>query len=258
MKVVILCGGRGTRISEETDKIPKPMVEVGGKPILWHIMKIYSFYGFNEFILCLGYKGYLIKEYFSHYFLHMNDLTIDLANNTTSCHTDSSEQWKVTLVETGLDTMTGGRLKRVEKYLNNERFLLTYGDGISDVNIKELILSHEKHKKLLSLTAVQSVGRFGVLDLDENNQLNSFLEKPKGDNNWINGGFFVVEPEIFNLLNLNDQVIWEQEPLTELTKQKQINTYKHNGFWKGMDTLRDKIELDNLWVSSQAVWKIWD
>lgn len=257
MKVVILAGGRGTRISEETEVLPKPMVEIGGKPMLWHIMKIYSSYGFNEFIICLGYKGYLVKEYFSHYFMHMSDITIDLSNNETKIHTTASEPWKITLVDTGLETMTGGRLKKVEKYIGNEAFLLTYGDGLSDVNINKLVDFHEKSNDCVTLTAIQNAGRFGVLDLDVKSKVTSFLEKPKDEGAWINGGFFVLKPEVFNLVNLEDNIIWERDPLVNLAKIGKLGAYKHNGFWSCMDTLRDKNELERMWQSGRAPWKVW-
>ncbi|MFA5778956.1 MAG: glucose-1-phosphate cytidylyltransferase [Elusimicrobiota bacterium] len=257
MKVVILAGGKGTRISEETQSMPKPMIEIGGKPMLWHIMKIYSHYGFNDFIICLGYKGYLIKEYFSHYYLHMSDMTVDLKKNETVIHSTTSEPWKITLVDTGADTMTGGRLKRIEKYVSRETFLMTYGDGVSDVNIKELLKVHKKNKNLATLTAVQTAGRFGVLDIDKKDEIKSFLEKPKGEGSWINSGFFVLEPEIFKFIKHGDSTIWEQDPLENLAKSNQLHAYKHTGFWKCMDTLRDKIELEKLWDSGKAPWKLW-
>lgn len=257
MKVVILCGGRGTRISEETEVIPKPMVEIGNKPIIWHIMKIYSHYGFNDFILCLGYKGYIIKEYFSHYLLHMSDVTIDMAENDIKIHTSTSEPWKVTLVDTGSNTMTGGRLKRIEKFTKGERFMMTYGDGVGNINIDKLLNTHNKNNKYATLTTVQTAGRFGILDIDKSNKVKSFLEKPKGETSWINAGFFVLEPEISRYIE-NDSTIWEREPLESLTKDGQLSAYKHRGFWKCMDTLRDKIELENLWSKKKAPWKIWN
>ena len=257
MKVVILAGGGGTRISEETDLRPKPMVEIGGKPILWHIMKIYSHYGFNDFVICLGYKGYQIKEYFAHYFLHQCDVTFDFRNhNQLSVHNQNAEPWKVTLVETGLNTMTGGRIKRVAPYVGNETFMLTYGDGVSDVSLEHLLAFHLTHRKYATVTSVQPSGKFGALDLDDKNQVISFLEKPKGDGSWINGGFFVLQPEIFNYLE-GDATIWEREPLEFLAKEEQLMAFKHEGFWKPMDTLRDKIELENLWNNSVAPWKVW-
>lgn len=256
MKVVILAGGKGTRLSEETQTVPKPMIEIGGKPVLWHIMKIYSHYGYNEFIICLGHLGYVVKEYFSHYFMHMSDVTIDLAKNDMQIHASSSEPWKVTMVDTGPETMTGGRLKKIEKYVAKERFMLTYGDGVGDVNIRTLAEFHQKNKLLATVTAVQPLGRFGSLDIRGSNKVNSFLEKPKGDNNWINAGFFVLEPEIFDYIKGND-TLWEKEPLEKLARDKNLAAFKHTGFWKPMDTLRDKNELERLWQSGQAPWKVW-
>lgn len=257
MKVVILCGGRGTRISEETHSIPKPMVEVGGKPILWHIMKIYSHYGFNEFILCLGYLGYVIKEYFSHYFLHMSDMTIDMEKNKTIIHNTSSEPWKITLIDTGIETMTGGRLKRIEKYIGNETFMATYGDGVGDINLKELLKFHSKNKKLATLSVVQTAGRFGVVDINAKDKVKSFLEKPKGEGAWINSGFFVLEPGIFKFLTHGDATVWERDSLESLAQKKQLTAYKHRGLWHCMDTLRDKMELEKLWETGKAPWKVW-
>ncbi|MCX5694149.1 MAG: glucose-1-phosphate cytidylyltransferase [Candidatus Omnitrophica bacterium] len=257
MKVVILAGGRGTRISEETEVLPKPMVEIGGKPVIWHIMKLYSYYGFNDFIICLGYRGYMIKEYFSHYFMHMSDVTIDLSKNETKVHTTASEPWKITLVDTGLDTMTGSRLKRVEKYVGNESFLLTYGDGLADINMKELVEFHKANKRLATLTAIQNVGRFGVLDIAAGNKVSSFLEKPKGEGGWINGGFFVLEPEVFSFIENYDSIIWENQPLENLAKQGKLSAYKHTGFWGCMDTLRDKNNFERIWQSGTASWKVW-
>ncbi len=256
MKVVILAGGRGTRISEETEVLPKPMVEIGGKPLIWHIMKLYAHYGFNDFIICLGYRGYMIKEYFSHYFMHMSDVTIDLSKNKMDIHYTASEPWRITLVDTGLDTMTGGRLKRVKKYVGNQSFLLTYGDGLADINIKKLVAFHKKHKKLATLTAIQNAGRFGVLNINSGNKILSFLEKPKGEGGWINGGFFVLEPGIFNFIK-NDDTVWEKEPLEKLAKLGKLNAYKHSGFWGCMDTLRDKISFEGSWQSGKAPWKVW-
>ncbi len=259
MKVVILAGGFGTRLSEETDIRPKPMVEIGGKPILWHIMKIYSHYGFNEFIVCLGYKGYVIKEYFVNYFIHQSDVTINLSNNETTIHRSASEDWKITLADTGIDTMTGGRLKKIEKFVNNETFMLTYGDGVADVNINELVQFHKKNKKAVTVTTVQPSGRFGLLDITDQNVVESFIEKPKGDgnNNWINGGFFVCEPEVFKYINEGDGTIWERAPLENLAKEKKIAAYKHAGFWKPVDTLKDKNDLNELWNTGNAAWKTW-
>lgn len=258
MKVVILAGGRGTRINEETEVLPKPMIEIGGKPIIWHIMKLYSHYGFDDFIICLGYRGYMIKEYFSHYFMHMSDVTIDLSKNITKIHSTASEPWKITLVDTGLETMTGSRLKRVKKYIGDQVFLLTYGDGLADINIKELVKFHKKNKKLATLTAIQNVGRFGVLNIDARNKVSSFLEKPIGEGGWINGGFFVLEPEVFNYIDNNDTVVWEKEPLGNLAKQGKLSAYKHTGFWGCMDTLRDKINFEKIWQSGAAPWKVWE
>ena len=256
MKVVILAGGRGTRISEETTNIPKPMVEIGGKPIIWHIMKLYSHFGFNDFIICLGYKGYIIKEYFSHYFMHMSDITIDLKKNAVEVRATSSEPWKITLVDTGLDTMTGGRLKRVQKYVGNKTFMMTYGDGVSDVDIRELLKFHKRSGKSATVTAVQLAGRFGALRMDAGGTVNSFLEKPKGDGSWINGGFFVLEPEVFDYIS-GDRSIWEFDSLKSMALDNQLVGFKHNGFWKCMDTLRDRCELEALWDSGKAPWKKW-
>jgi len=253
MKVVILAGGRGTRISEETGSIPKPMVEIGGKPILWHIMKMYSHSGFNEFIICLGYRGYLIKEYFSHYFLHMSDVTIDMKNNHVKVHATASEPWKITLVDTGLETNTGGRLKRIRKYVGDETFMMTYGDGVSDVDIKQLIKFHKSNKRYATVTAIQFAGRFGALGIDQTDTVASFFEKPKGDGIWVSGGFFVLEPAVFSYIK-DDSTFWEKEPLEKLSREGQLCAYKHNGFWKCMDTQRDKIELERLWNVNKAPW----
>jgi glucose-1-phosphate cytidylyltransferase len=258
MKVVILAGGMGTRISEETDLKPKPMIEIGGKPVLWHIMKIYSHFGFNDFVICCGYKGYIIKEYFHHYYLHHSDVTIDLSDNSVNYHNSKSEPWKITLVDTGLNTMTGGRIKRIRKYIDNESFMLTYGDGVGNVNIRELVDFHKKNKKLATVTTVQPAGRFGSLEIDENNKVLSFQEKPKGDGAWINSGFFVLEPQIFEYIKNENDVIWEREPLESLASERQLLSYKHHDFWKPMDTLRDKLELEHLWSSGKAKWKTWN
>jgi glucose-1-phosphate cytidylyltransferase len=255
MKVLILAGGFGTRLSEETDIRPKPMAEIGGKPIIWHIMKGYSHYGFNEFVVLLGYKGYYIKEYFKNYFLHQSDVTIDLSTNGIEVHNNTSEPWKVTLLETGLDTMTGGRIKRARNFIGNEPFLLTYGDGVSDVNIADLIRFHKNHGKLITMTSVQPEGRFGALET-EGDQVKSFLEKPKGDGSWINGGFFVCQPEVLKYIK-DDHTVFEQEPLQQLAKDGQLFNYRHDGFWKCMDTLRDKKVLNELWDGGLAKWKIW-
>ncbi len=256
MKVVILAGGLGTRLSEETTVRPKPMVEIGGKPILWHIMKIYSHYGFNEFIICLGFKGYLIKEYFSNYFLHMSDVTFDMQKNTMEVHQQSVEPWKVTLVDTGMNTMTGGRLKRVAPYIGNETFMLTYGDGVSDVHITDLLAYHKQHGKTATVTATQPSGRFGALSLDPLHQVTSFQEKPVGDGSWINGGFFVLEPRMLSRI-AGDSTVFEKEPLEGLARDHELVAYKHAGFWQPMDTLRDKMHLEEMWNSGKAPWKTW-
>ncbi len=258
MKVVIFAGGFGTRISEESHLKPKPMIEVGGKPVLWHIMKLYSAYGFNDFVICLGYKGYVIKEYFMNYFYHNSDVTIELKNNRITVHNTEAESFTVTLVETGLHTKTAGRLKQVQKYLNNEPFMLTYGDGVADIDIKQLVSFHNTHKKIATMTAIIPEGRFGTIDIGEDNVVNDFKEKPKNDNHWINGGFFVLNPEVFSFLEGDmAETMWEIEPMQQLTKQKQLVTYKHYGFWKCMDALRDKTELEELWASGSAKWKVW-
>lgn len=257
MKAVILAGGFGTRLSEETGVRPKPMVEIGGKPILWHIMKIYSAYSINDFIICLGYKGYFIKEYFSKYFLHMSDITFDLNSNSMEVHNNGVEPWKVTLIDTGEKTMTGGRLKRVGDYIGNETFCFTYGDGVSDVNIKELIGFHRAQKTMATLTAVQPPGRFGVINVtEEHNRIMSFKEKPKGDGSWVNAGFFVLEPGVLDYI-YDDSNIWEQEPMQKLANEGMLSAYKHYGFWQPMDTLRDKSYLEEKWNSGKAPWKVW-
>jgi len=257
MKVIILAGGLGTRISEETVVRPKPMVEIGGKPILWHIMKIYSHYGFHDFIICLGYKGYMIKEYFSNYFLHMSDVTFDMQHNSMEVHQRYAEPWKVTLVDTGMETMTGGRIKRVSPYIGDETFMLTYGDGLSDVNIGELLQYHKEHKKLATLTATLPVGRFGALDIDTSDKVVSFMEKPAGDGSWINGGFFVLEPQVLDLL-YSDETIFEKDPLEDLARTGNLVAYRYEGFWYAMDTLRDRNHLESLWRSGKAPWKVWE
>lgn len=257
MKVVILAGGYGTRISEESHLKPKPMIEIGERPILWHIMKMYSNHGFNDFIVCLGYKGYCIKEYFAHYFLHESDVTFDFKNQSSRItHHHSAEPWSVTLVNTGVETMTGGRVKRVREYIGNEPFMLTYGDGVSDVNIRELVEYHTSHGKLATVTSIQPAGRFGVLDLDDNNFVNGFKEKPKGDDAWINGGFFVMEPKVHDYI-ADDLTVLEKEPLERLSGEQQLVSYKHSGFWHPMDTLRDKNYLEELWKNDTAPWKTW-
>lgn len=257
MKAVILAGGLGTRLSEATNLIPKPMVEIGGKPILWHIMKIYSHYGINDFIICCGYKGYIIKEYFSNYFRHNSDLTVDLQNNSIEIHNNNSEPWKITMVDTGLNTMTGGRVKRIQKYIGDETFLLTYGDGVTDLNIEESIKFHKSTSKLLTVTAYKPSGKFGALDIDDLGTVNSFLEKPAGDGNWINAGFFVCEPQVFDYITEGDNTVFEKKPLENLSKDKQMAAFKHNGFWKPMDTLRDNVELNEMWDKHIAPWKVW-
>jgi glucose-1-phosphate cytidylyltransferase len=257
MKVVLLAGGLGTRISEESHLKPKPMIEIGDKPILWHIMKTYSYYGYNEFIICLGYKGFVIKEFFSDYYLHTSDISFDMTNNRMTVHNNYSEPWKVTLVDTGLNTMTGGRVKRIKSYLNDEPFMLTYGDGVADINIDELVKYHNDCGKIATITAVQPGGRFGTLDIDDNGAINSFREKNKEDGGWINGGFMVLQPEIFDYLE-DDQSIFERKPLETLAQQNQLNAYKHNGFWQCMDTQRDKLNLDELLASGNAPWKVWE
>ncbi len=256
MKVVILAGGLGTRLSEETTVRPKPMVEIGGKPILWHIMKIYSHYGFHEFVICLGFKGYMIKEYFSNYFLHMSDVTFDMQENTMEVHQKFVEPWKVTLVDTGMDTMTGGRLKRVASYVGKDRFMLTYGDGVSNVDVRALLAHHESHGKLATVTATQPSGRFGSLRMDQGNRVAAFQEKPAGDGSWINGGFFVCEPAVLDRIAGDDTVL-EKEPLEGLVRDGQLVAYRHSGFWQPMDTLRDKNQLESMWNSGKAPWKLW-
>jgi glucose-1-phosphate cytidylyltransferase len=259
VKVLILAGGFGTRISEETHLKPKPMIEIGDKPIIWHIMKLYSSYGYNDFIICLGYKSHVIKEYFLNYYLYNSDLTFDFQKgNEFIIHQHSVEPWRVTLVDTGLNTMTGGRIKKVQDYVGNESFMLTYGDGVSDVNIKELVEFHRSHGKLATLTTTQPQGRFGVLSLSNDQRVEKFQEKIQGDGGWINAGFFVLQPEVFNYLNNGEQTIFEKEPLENLAKDGQLMAYKHNGFWYPMDTLRDKKYLQEMWESSKAPWKIWD
>jgi glucose-1-phosphate cytidylyltransferase len=255
MKAVILAGGFGTRISEETYLKPKPMIEIGGKPILWHIMKIYSTHGINDFVICCGYKGYMIKEYFANYFLHMSDVTFDIKNNTMEVHRKFAEPWKITLVDTGINTMTGGRLKQIQEHVDNETFCLTYGDGVANIDIKKLIDFHKKSKTFATLTGVQPPGRFGILDI-KNEKVTKFNEKPSGDGDWINGGFFVLESEIFNYI-ADESSIWEKEPLEKLATENQLSVFKHTGFWQPMDTVRDQKYLENLWGTEKAPWKIW-
>ncbi len=257
MKVVILAGGFGTRISEESHLKPKPMIEIGGRPILWHIMKMYSQHGLNDFVICLGYKGYCIKEYFAHYFLHEADVTFDFRmSNQQIIHNHTAEPWKVTLVNTGLNTLTGGRVKRVQPYVGNEPFMLTYGDGVSDVDITKLADYHKSHGKLATVTSIQPSGRFGSLALSEQNEVLGFQEKPKGDGGWINGGFFVLQPEIFDYIE-GDSTIFERAPMENLAKDNELVAYKHDGFWQPMDTMRDKDQLEELWQKNKAPWKIW-
>jgi glucose-1-phosphate cytidylyltransferase len=258
MKVVILAGGFGTRLSEETDIRPKPMIEIGGKPILWHIMKTYSTYGFDEFVILLGYKGYYIKEYFANYFLHQSDVTIDVSDGAMNVHNNSSEPWKVTLLDTGLNAMTGARIKKAKKHIGNETFLLTYGDGVADIDIKKTLDFHAKHGKLMTMTSAQPDGRFGALNIDKNNQVLEFKEKPRGDGSWINAGYFICQPEVLNYINDGNDVVFEQEPLRNLAKDGEIYTYKHDGFWMPMDTLRDKIKLNEMCDNKTAPWMVWN
>lgn len=255
MKAVILAGGYGTRISEETSQKPKPMIEIGGKPILWHILKIYSYYGINEFIICCGYKGYLIKEYFANYFLHNSDVTFDMKDNSMQIHTKNAEPWKVTLVDTGEKTLTGGRLKRVSEFINNESFCFTYGDGVADINIGKLIEFHKERGRKATLTAVKPPGRFGSIEFERGKVL-SFQEKPRGDGNMINGGFFVLEPSVIDLIS-GDSCTWEDQPLKTLAKTNELSAFLHNGFWQPMDMLKDKKFLEKLWESDNAPWKCW-
>jgi glucose-1-phosphate cytidylyltransferase len=257
MKVVIFAGGLGTRISEETEIRPKPMVEIGGKPIIWHIMKTYSSFGFNDFIVCLGYKGYVIKEYFMHYYMHNSDVTIELKNNKVDVHYSTAEAFRVTLVDTGLNTKTAGRLKRVQKYIGNEDFMLTYGDGVADVDLNSLLQFHNAHRKIATVTAVQPEGRFGSMDINDHGIVEQFKEKPKGDDKWINGGFFVLKPQVFSYLEGDvDDTMWEDEPMQKLATDHQLAAFQHQGFWKCMDAMRDKIELEALWQTNPK-WKTW-
>ena len=258
MKVVILAGGFGTRISEESHLKPKPMIEIGDKPILWHLMKYYSAFGFNEFIICLGYKHYVVKEFFDDYYLHTSDVTYDFTSNQKkfTIHNNVAEPWKVTLIDTGLHTMTGGRIKRVKEYIGNQTFFLTYGDGVSDINLKELLAYHKQHGKLATMTAIQPGGRFGVLEIKKDGQIDSFKEKNKEDGGWINGGFMVLEPQVIDYID-NDSTVFEKEPLEQLAHEGQLNAYKHRGFWQCMDTLRDKNQLEQLLDEGKAPWKVW-
>jgi glucose-1-phosphate cytidylyltransferase len=257
MKVVILAGGFGTRISEESHLKPKPMIEIGERPILWHIMKIYSHYGYNDFVVCLGYKGYAIKEYFAHYFLHESDVTFDFrGENQRIVHTHTAEPWRVTLVDTGLETMTGGRIKKIQPYIENEMFMLTYGDGVCDVNIRELVAYHKANGKRATVTSTQPLGRFGSLDLNDTNIVKGFQEKPRGDGSWINAGFFVLEPEVLNYIEGNG-TLFEKGPMENLARDGELMAYKHYGFWQPMDTMRDKNHLEELWKTGNAPWKVW-
>ncbi len=257
MKVLILAGGMGTRLSEETDLRPKPMVEVGGRPILWHIMKLYSRYGHNDFVVLLGYKGYYIKEYFANYFLHQSNVTIDLSTNKLEAHSNNSEPWRITLLDTGAYTMTGGRVKRAEDFIGGERFMLTYGDGVCDVDMEQLLTFHEKHGRALTMTSVQPDGRFGTFEADADGAVSRFLEKPRGDGSWINGGFFVCEPKVLDYITQGDATVFEQQPLQNMANDGELVTYKHPGFWKCMDTQREKVDLNAMWQSGDAPWKTW-
>ena len=257
MKAVILAGGLGTRISEETHVKPKPMIEIGGKPILWHILKLYSAYGINDFVICLGYKGYCIKEYFANYFLHMSDVTFNMSDNSMQVHQQYAEPWNVTLIDTGDSSMTGGRLKRVERYLDlDEDFCFTYGDGVADVDITKVVAHHKQQNVLATMTAVQPPGRYGSLMIDKNGHINQFLEKPRGDGGWINGGFFVLNPKVIDYIQ-DDTTIFEKYPLEKLAGEGQLSAYQHAGFWQAMDTLRDKVKLEELWQTGNAPWKVW-
>lgn len=257
MKVVILAGGLGTRLGEETSIKPKPMVEIGDKPIIWHIMKIYSHYGFNDFIVLCGYKGYCIKRYFANYYLNNSDITIDMRSNSVDVHYNEIEPWRVTLIDTGVETMTGGRIRRIKKFVENETFMLTYGDGVSDVNIAALLENHKKSGKIATLTAVRPTARFGVVNVADDGSVLNFKEKPSGDGVWINGGFFVLEPEVFDYIPEGDSVVWEREPLERLSSDGQLNAYVHSGFWRPMDMLKDKKDLNEMWDKGEAKWKVW-
>lgn len=258
MKVVLLAGGYGTRISEESHLKPKPMIEIGGQPILWHIMKCFSYYGFNEFIICAGYKQHVIKEYFADYYLHRSDITFDFSNNNAlTIHNNVAEPWKVTVVDTGLNTMTGGRIKRIKQYLENETFMLTYGDGVCDIDLQQLLKFHKTHKKLATITAIQPGGRFGMIEITENNIIDNFAEKRKEDGGWINAGFMIIEPKVINYIS-DDLTSFEKEPLEHLAMEKELVAFKHNGFWQCMDTLRDKMYLERLLEKGQAPWKVWN
>ena len=258
MKALILAGGFGTRLSEETGLRPKPMVEIGGKPILWHVMKTYSYHGINDFVILLGYKGYFIKEYFSNYFLHQSDVTIDTSNGDMEIHNNSSEPWKVTLLDTGLNAMTGARIKKAKAHIDNKPFMLTYGDGVADINIKEMLKFHQQHGKLITITSAQPEGRFGALNVGKDNKVLEFKEKPRGDGSWINAGYFICQPEVLDYIDDGDDVIFEHEPLKNLAKSGEIYTYKHDGFWMPMDTLRDKIKLNEMFDNKTAPWMVWN
>jgi glucose-1-phosphate cytidylyltransferase len=257
MKAVILAGGLGTRLSEETESKPKPMIEIGAKPLLWHIMKIYSAQGIDEFVVCLGYRGYVIKEYFANYYLHMGDVTFDMKDNRMEVHQSGAEPWKVTLIDTGAETMTGGRLKRVLPYVDGDEFCFTYGDGVADIDMGELLRFHREHGRLATVTAVQPSGRFGALDIGDGELIRRFEEKPRGDGGWINGGFFVLSPEVARYID-GDTSVWEQEPLQRLAEDEQLAAYRHNGFWYAVDTVRDKRHLQDLWDAGSAPWKLWE
>lgn len=257
MKVVILAGGLGTRLGEETSIKPKPMVEIGDKPIIWHIMKIYSHYGFNDFIVLCGYKGQCIKRYFANYYLNNSDITIDMRSNRVDVHYNEIEPWRVTLIDTGVETMTGGRIRRIKKFVENETFMLTYGDGVSDVNVAALLECHKKSGKIATLTAVRPTARFGVVNVADEGSVLNFKEKPSGDGVWINGGFFVLEPQVFDYIPEGDSVVWEREPLERLSADGQLNAYVHSGFWRPMDMLKDKKDLNEMWDKGEAKWKVW-
>lgn len=257
MKVVILAGGLGTRLSEETELRPKPMVEIGGRPILWHIMKIYSYFGFNDFIILTGYKSHIIKEYFINYYTRYSDITIDMKRNSVEIHKQRVEPWKVTMLYTGQDTMTGGRIAKAKAYTKNHPFLLTYGDGVADIDIKKLIENHKKSKKTVTMTAVQPGGKYGALNIESDGSISSFSEKPKGDNSWVNGGFFVCEPEVYDYIKNTSSTVFEKEPLENLARDNKLNSYKHEGFWRPMGTLKDKIQLTDMWMTGSAPWAIW-
>jgi len=257
MKVLLLAGGLGTRLAEETGSRPKPMIEIGGRPILWHIMRLYSHYGFNDFVVLTGYMGFYIKEYFANYFLHMSDVTIDIQSGSMELHNNESEPWKVTLLDTGLDTMTGGRIKRAQKFIGDEPFLLTYGDGVGDIDLAGLVQFHKSHGKAITMTSAQPDARFGALEIGDNMRVDSFFEKPKSEGGWINAGFFVCEPSVFDYITDGDATVFEQDALRNLARDGELYTWQHNGFWRPMDTLRDKNSLEDLWQSQRAPWKVW-